>query len=127
MSAMATRIEWAKADLRPRRVVVTDRTAWDWYAESCPCGLPPGDCGVHPRARINQRPPDGDWRVWGYVAGRRAGKTRAGAGWVQSRVESGVMKLGCLIAPTSADIRDVMVRCLDSPAAHAVEGSFSEL
>ena len=47
--------------------------------------------------------------MWGYVAGRGAGKTRAGAGWVQHRVESGVMKLGCLIAPTAADIRDVMV------------------
>jgi hypothetical protein len=43
------------------------------------------------------------------VAGRGAGKTRAGAGWVQHRVESGAMKLGCLIAPTTADVRDVMV------------------
>jgi hypothetical protein len=37
------------------------------------------------------------------------GKTRAGAAWIQHRVEHGVMKLGCLIAPTAADIRDVMV------------------
>jgi phage terminase large subunit-like protein len=43
------------------------------------------------------------------VAGRGAGKTRAGASWVQHRVETGAMKIGCLIAPTSADIRDVMV------------------
>jgi hypothetical protein len=43
------------------------------------------------------------------VAGRGAGKTRAGACWVQHRVEAGIMKLGCLIAPTMADIRDVMV------------------
>jgi hypothetical protein len=78
MSAMTTRIERAQSGLRLRRVVVTDHSPWDWYAESCPCGLPPGDCGLHPRARINQRPPDGDWRVWGYVAGRGAGKTRAG-------------------------------------------------
>jgi hypothetical protein len=28
---------------------------------------------------------------------------------VQRRVEAGIMKLGCLIAPTAADIRDVMV------------------
>jgi hypothetical protein len=47
--------------------------------------------------------------VWGYVAGRGAGKTRAGAAWIQRRVEDGTMKLGCLIAPTAADIRDVMV------------------
>ena len=43
------------------------------------------------------------------MGGRGAGKTRAGAGWVQHRVETGIMKLGCLIAPTMADIRDVMV------------------
>ena len=64
---------------------------------------------MHPRARPSQRPPAGDWRVWGYVAGRGAGKTRAGACWIQHRVEAGIMKLGCLIAPTTADIRDVMV------------------
>ena len=29
--------------------------------------------------------------------------------WIQSRVDDGTMKLGCLIAPTAADIRDVMV------------------
>ena len=57
----------------------------------------------------SQRPPAGDWRVWAYVAGRGAGKTRAGACWIQRRVEAGTMKLGCLIAPTAADIRDVMV------------------
>jgi hypothetical protein len=43
------------------------------------------------------------------VAGRGAGKTRGGAAWVQRRAEDGTMKLGCLIAPTTADIRDVMV------------------
>jgi hypothetical protein len=64
---------------------------------------------VHPRARVTQRPPEGDWRVWGYVAGRGAGKTRAGAEWIQRRVEDGTMKIGCLIAPTANDIRDVMV------------------
>ncbi len=69
--------------------------------------------GTSPR-RTSQRPPAGDWRVWGYVAGRGAGKTRAGACWVQHRVETGVMKLGCLIAPTVADIRDVMVYFLRS-------------
>ena len=91
------------------RAEVTDRSAWDWYAESCPCSLPAGECRTHPRARSTQRPPAGDWRVWAYVAGRGAGKTRAGACWIQRRVEDGTMKLGCLIAPTVADIRDVMV------------------
>jgi hypothetical protein len=58
---------------------VTDRSSWDWYALSCSCGQSPGECSAHPRARPSQRPPAGDWRVWAYVAGRGAGKTRAGA------------------------------------------------
>ena len=86
-----------------------DEARFDWYAESCPCGLPPGECREHPRARTSQRPPEGDWRVWAYVAGRGAGKTRAGAAWIQSRVDSGAMTEGCLIAPTAADVRDVLV------------------
>ncbi len=85
-----------------------DPTQWDWRAESCPCGVPAGDCQIHPRARHCQKPPPGNWRTWAYVAGRGAGKTRSGAEWVQHRVESGVMRLGCLIAPTANDIRDVM-------------------
>jgi hypothetical protein len=43
------------------------------------------------------------------VAGRGAGKTRAGACWIHRRVDQGTMKLGFLIAPTANDIRDVMV------------------
>jgi len=88
---------------------ITDRLAWDWYAESCSCGVPAGECRAHPRGRPSQRPPSGDWRVWAYVAGRGAGKTRAGACWIQHRVEQGIMKVGALIAPTANDIRDVMV------------------
>ena len=109
MSARTTRIERILAQLGPSRAETNDPSPWDWYAKSCPCGLPAGECREHPRARPTQRPPDGDWRVWAYIAGRGAGKTRAGASWIQQRVESGTMKYGCLIAPTAADIRDVMV------------------
>ena len=109
MFEMETRLARVKAGLGPRAADLTDRSPWDWYAQSCPCGLPPGECRAHPRGRPSQRPPAGDWRVWAYVAGRGAGKTRAGACWIQHRVEAGIMKLGCLIAPTAADIRDVMV------------------
>jgi hypothetical protein len=106
---MDTRLTRAKTGLGPRAVKMADRSPWDWYAQSCPCGLPSGECRAHPRARTSQRPPPGDWRVWAYVAGRGPGKTRADACWIQHRAEGGVMKLGCLIAPTTADIRDVMV------------------
>ena len=82
MSMLETRVTRAPRPTEPppRRKKKTDRSVWDWYDDqSCPCGLAPGECRVHPRARPTQRPPEGDWRVWAYVAGRGAGKTRAGA------------------------------------------------
>ncbi len=109
MTGWTTHCARAKARIGTAEAEVTDRSPWDWYAESCSCGQPPGECRAHPRGRPSQRPPAGDWRVWAYVAGRGAGKTRAGACWVQHRVEQGIMQLGCLIAPTTADIRDIMV------------------
>jgi len=84
------RVLRVEARQRPAASTVTDRSPWDWYALSCTCGLPPGACRAHPRARMSQRPPAGDRRVWGYVAGRGAGKTRAGACWIQRRVEAGI-------------------------------------
>ena len=110
MNTVETRIKGLKARAQHAQAQVTiDRSAWDWYAESCSCGLPPGECRVHPRARPTQRPPRGRLARLGYVAGRGAGKTRAGACWIQRGSTTGTMKLGCLIAPTAADIRDVMV------------------
>jgi Terminase large subunit, T4likevirus-type, N-terminal len=86
-----------------------DPERYDWYGGVCPCGLPPGECREHPRARVAQRPPESDWRTWAYIAGRGAGKTNSGAQWVHERVKQGVGKRILLIAPTAADIRDVMV------------------
>ena len=42
------------------------------------------------------------------MAGRGAGKTRAGAEWVRERIKAGCGRVG-LIAPTAGDARDVMV------------------
>ena len=82
VSALVTRARRVKARAgRTQAVLTTDRSPWEWYAEFCACGLPPGECRTHPRARPTQRAPAGDWRVWAYVAGRGAGKTRAGASW----------------------------------------------
>ena len=74
MSGLETRIARAEARLGKAGIRATDHSSWDWYAEDCPCGQPPGQCRKHPRARTSQRPPPGDWRVWGYVAGRGSGK-----------------------------------------------------
>ena len=59
-------------------------------------------------AREEQTAPPGDWQVWAYIAGRGSGKTRAGAEWVREKVRSGSRRIA-LIAPTAADVRDVMI------------------
>lgn len=60
-------------------------------------------------ARPSQLPPPGNWRTWVVMAGRGFGKTRTGVEWVRSKIESGQAKRVALIAPTSADARDVIV------------------
>ena len=58
-------------------------------------------------ARPDQAPPPGDWIVWLILAGRGAGKTRAGAEAV--RLWSRSFPNVNLIGPTADDVRDVMV------------------
>jgi phage terminase large subunit-like protein len=64
---------------------------------------------------INRRPeqwPDPDtkdWHTWMYLGGRGAGKTRSGSELVRYWIMNGTYKRGHLIAPTVADLRDVMV------------------
>ena len=60
-------------------------------------------------ARDSQIAPAGDWSVWLVMAGRGFGKTRTGAEWVRSRVESGASGRIALVARTPADVRDVMI------------------
>ncbi len=43
-----TRVLRIEARRRPPTAIVTDRSAWDWYAESCACGLPAGECRASP-------------------------------------------------------------------------------
>lgn len=75
--------------------------------------LSPAECEAllrdwHFLARPEQLPPPGDWRTWAYIAGRGAGKTRAGSEWIRGEVRQGVTQLG-MVAPTAADVRDIMV------------------
>ena len=60
------------------------------------------------RARPEQLPPEGSWRVWLLMAGRGFGKTRCGAEWVRAEVKAGRRRIA-LVGPTAADARDVMV------------------
>ena len=58
-------------------------------------------------ARADQRPPPGDWLYWLILAGRGAGKTRAGAEAVREWVKS--FAIVNLVGATHEDVRDVMV------------------
>ncbi len=61
------------------------------------------------RARPNQLPPPGDWRVWLLLAGRGFGKSRTGAEWVRAETEAGRRWQWAFVGATAADVRDVMV------------------
>lgn len=60
-------------------------------------------------ARPNQLPPPGSWYIWVLLGGRGSGKTRAGAEFVRSRVESGEARRIAIVARSAADYRDVMI------------------
>ena len=59
-------------------------------------------------ARDDQRLPEGDWIYWLILAGRGAGKTRAGAEAIRTWVRD--FPIVNLIGPTHDDVRDVMVQ-----------------
>ncbi len=61
------------------------------------------------RARGEQLPPPGDWRIWLLLAGRGFGKTRAGAEWVREVAESSPEARIALVAASLAEARAVMV------------------
>ncbi|GAB4225346.1 MAG: terminase family protein [Methyloligellaceae bacterium] len=66
-------------------------------------------------AREDQLPPLGDWSTWLILAGRGAGKTRAGAEWVRRLALAGEEGLSpcdiriALVGETLGDVRSVMV------------------
>jgi predicted phage terminase large subunit-like protein len=65
-------------------------------------------CAWRSQARPEQLAPLGNWTTWVFCGGRGAGKTRSGGEWVQERVAAGARRVH-LIAPTVADVRDVML------------------
>ena len=60
-------------------------------------------------ARDAQLPPEGDWRIWLFLGGRGAGKTRAGAEWIAEGVRRGAMRRVGIVGATFADARSVMI------------------
>ena len=66
----------------------------DWQGNARPEQLPPAD-----------RP----WRIWLFLGGRGAGKTRSGAQWIAEGVAQGTMHRIGLIGATFNDARAVMI------------------
>jgi phage terminase large subunit-like protein len=59
--------------------------------------------------RPDQRPPEGDWRVWLAMAGRGFGKTRMGAEWVRGLAETHQDLRIALVGATMAEVRSIMI------------------
>ena len=93
---------------RPVAAEVTDRSLWDWYAQSCPCGLPPGECRAHPRGRPSQRPPAGDWRVLQVFGSRLVAR------WPRHQVLDGLETLDLLLESGNLLIHPRCLRLKDA-------------
>jgi phage terminase large subunit-like protein len=94
---------------------IEDKSPWEWYSETCPCGIakpfdnPAVTCEKHPRARANQRPPEGEWSTWLAKCGRGWGKTRASVEWCRWKIENGDCKRFAIVGATASDCRDVLI------------------
>lgn len=108
--ARINRIERAREQQAALREEIeqADPDRWRWYDRSCPCGLPPGECSTHPRARESQRPPPGDWDKWLFMAGRGSGKTHATVEWLRWLVETQQARRIAIVACTAADCRETL-------------------
>lgn len=60
-------------------------------------------------ARTDQLGPPGDWRRWLVIAGRGAGKTRAGAEWMLHRRRRGLATRAAVVGETAHKVRSVMI------------------
>lgn len=61
------------------------------------------------QARPEQLPPNSDWSVWLYLAGRGAGKTRTAAEWLAWQAVNQPDTRWAIVAPTWKDARDTCV------------------
>lgn len=103
-------VSWARslASLPPAERELTARKTLDQLTDE---DLEAIAYDWHTWARPEQRPPEGDWHVWLFQAGRGSGKTRSAAEWFHSRAidEQRRYRRGAMVAPTPADARDFMI------------------
>ena len=60
-------------------------------------------------ARDEQIAPDGAWKIWLFLGGRGAGKTRSGAEWISEGIANEEMRRIGLIGATYDDTRAIMI------------------
>ncbi len=90
-------LRFEEAKRKEEGVVLTAREEveqFDWYGRV---------------ARENQKPPAWNWFTWLILAGRGFGKTRTGAEYIRSLVETGKARRIALVGPTMNDVRNTMV------------------
>ncbi len=99
-----------KAQEQLLEMMATGRGTKVWYCtRGRTCDGEPHDAYQYRHARADQWPPSlrEAWDTWIQLSGRGAGKTRSGAEWLRSMTRyTGRL---AFVAPTSADLRDVMV------------------
>jgi len=76
-------------------------------------------------ARDEQLAPQGAWRIWLFLGGRGAGKTRSGAEWIAQGVGEGAMRHIGLIGATFHDARAVMIEGVSGLKAVSAGASFA--
>ncbi len=76
-------------------------------------------------ARDEQLPPQGAWRIWLFLGGRGAGKTRSGAQWIAEGVAEGAMRRIGLIGATFNDARAVMIEGSSGLRSVSVDPKFA--
>lgn len=75
-------------------------------------------------ARETQKTPPGDWRIWLFLGGRGAGKTRAGAEWIADGVREKTMRRIGIVGATFHDVRSVMIEGQSGLLAASPEAAF---
>ncbi|MEJ1967104.1 MAG: terminase family protein [Rhizomicrobium sp.] len=76
------------------------------------------------QARSEQLAPDGGWRIWLFLGGRGAGKTRSGAQWIAEGVANRAMHHIGLVGATYGDARAVMIEGVSGLLAAADGAAF---
>ena len=71
------------------------------------------DSDYRRKAREQQLPPEGDWRIWLILAGRGFGKTWTGSKWLLEKALQQPGTEWAVVAPTFGDVRRI---CVEGPS-----------